>query len=250
MVKIRLLPLGPDEDVKFFEKGGLRLGYFGATPQAHALNSAAYKIEIHPPGKMFPPNGMPVVPLNYVNDDGGPGFDSDSRILFDAPADGRYVVRVRDVRGFGGDDFSYRLVIRPRQEDFRVSLDPENPNIPEGGSIPVTVNVERLDGFNGPIDVTLDGLPLGITATSTRVLPDFFNAVLTLTVTADAPDPEGEAGLKMKVTGKARIGDQLVEHRVVERAPPNLVSPRTAWHSRVVGQRLEGTARPRVEPGH
>jgi hypothetical protein len=232
VVKIRLLPLGPDEDVKFFEKGGLRLGYLGATPQAHALNSAAYKVEIHPPGKTFPPNGMPVVPLNYVNDDGGPGLDSDSRILFDAPADGRYVVRVRDVRGFGGDDFSYRLVIRPRQEDFRVSLDPENPNIPEGGSIPVTVNVERLDGFNGPIDVMLDGLPTGITATSTRVLPDFFNAVLTLTAAADAPDPEGGAGLKLKVTGKARIGDQLVErttspafgvHQVSLTSPPDLL---------------------------
>ncbi|MBI5757820.1 MAG: hypothetical protein HZA46_04805 [Planctomycetales bacterium] len=230
--KIRLLPLGPDEDVKFFEKGGLRLGYLGATPQAHALNSAAYKVEVHPPGKTFPPNGMPVVPLNYVNDDGGPGFESDSRILFDAPADGRYVVRVRDVRGFGGDDFSYRLVIRPRQEDFRVSLEPENPNIPEGGSIPVTVNVERLDGFNGPIEVTLDGLPSGITATSTRVLPDFFNAVLTLTAAADAPDPEGDAGLKMKVTGKARIGDQLIErnsspafgaHQVSLTSPPDLL---------------------------
>ena len=211
VVKVRILPLGPDEDVKFFEKGGLRLGFLGTTPQAHALNSAAYKVEVHSPGKLFPPNGMPVVQLNHANDDGGPGFDSDSRILFDVPADGRYVVRLRDVRGLGGDDFVYRLVIRPRQEDFRVSLDPENPNVFDGGSLPVTVNVERIDGFNGPIDVRLEGLPDGITATTTRVQSDFFNAVLTLTAAADAPDPEGDAGLKLKVIGSARVGEQIVE---------------------------------------
>src|SRR5262249_786433 len=121
ILKVQILPLGPDEDVKYFDKGGLRLGYLGTTPQAHAINSAAYKVEIHPPGALFAPNGMPVMTLNYSNDDGGPGLGSDSQILFDVPADGRYFVRVRDVRNLGGDDFYYRLVVRPRQEDFRIS---------------------------------------------------------------------------------------------------------------------------------
>jgi WD40 repeat protein len=247
VLKVQILPLGPDEDVKFFDKGGLRLGYLGTTPEAHAINSAAYKVEVHPPGATFAPNGMPVVTLAYSNDDGGPGLGSDSQILFDVPADGRYIVRVRDVRNLAGEGFYYRLVVRLRQEDFRISLDPENPNVPRGGSLPVTVNLDRLDGFNGPVDIRIDDLPDGITATPTRVGPDLFNAVLTLTASETIGEPGGSApGLKeasadkesakggqrnqpagatrqaapgrspelltFKVIASARVGERTIEH--------------------------------------
>jgi hypothetical protein len=243
VLKVQILPLGPDEDVKYFDKGGLRLGYLGTTPEAHAINSAAYKVEVHPPGAAFAPNGMPVVTLNYSNDDGGPGLGSDSQILFDVPADGRYVVRVRDVRNLAADDFFYRLAIRPRQEDFRISLDPENPNIPRGGSLPVTVNLDRFDGFNEAVDIRIEGLPDGITATSTRIGPDLFTAVLTLTASDTSGEPGASvSGLKQasadsksttdratnqpadgqpkadspqpltfKVIGSARIGERTIE---------------------------------------
>jgi hypothetical protein len=238
--------------VKFFDKG-IRLGYLGTTPQAHAINSAAYKVEVHPPGATFPPNGMPVVTLNWKNDD-GPGLSSDSQILFDVPADGRYIVRVRDVRNLTGDDFFYRLVIRPRQEDFRISLDPENPNVPRGGSLPVTVNLDRLDGFNGPVDIRIEDLPGGITATPTRIGPDLFNAILTLT-SSDFPGEPGAsapglnqaspgadssksekanppAPLTFKAIASANIGNQTIEHatapgfglhQVTVTSPPDLV---------------------------
>jgi mono/diheme cytochrome c family protein len=166
LIKVQELPLGPDEDVRFFHKDNIRLGYLGTTPQSHALNSFAYKVELHPPGSTFPPNGMPIYDLTYRNDDGGPGFASDSQVLFGAPADGRYVVRLRDVRNLGSPDCFYRLVVRPRQEDFRLSINPANPDIPRGGILPVTVALDRLDGFMGPVDVALDGLPAGVTATA------------------------------------------------------------------------------------
>jgi hypothetical protein len=252
VIKVQVLPLGPDEDVKFFDRGGTRVGFLGTTPEAHAINSAAYKVEVHPPGATFPPNGMPVVTLNWRNDD-GPGLGSDSQILFDVPADGRYIVRVRDVRGLDGDDYVYRLVVRPRQEDFRISLDPENPNVPRGGSLPVTVNLDRLDGFNGPVDIRIEGLPEGITATPTRIGPDLFNGILTLTSMippgepgASAPgleqtsrDKDGSASppatppapLTLKAIGSASIGNQTIEHatapgfglhQVTVTSPPDL----------------------------
>jgi hypothetical protein len=185
VVKVQILPLGPDEDVKFFDQAGRRLAWLGTTSEAHAINSAAFKVEIHPPAVSFPPNGMPVVPLDWRNDD-APGLGSDSQVLFDVPADGTYIIRVRDVRNLAGDDFTYRLVVRPRHEDFRIALDPENPNIPRGGSLPVTVNLDRLDGFNGPVDVRIEGLPEGITATATRIGPDNNSGILTLTSTENA----------------------------------------------------------------
>jgi hypothetical protein len=213
IVKVQILPLGPDEDVKFFDKGGVRLGYLGTTPEAHAINSFAYKLEVHPPGVSFPPNGMPVVTLNYQNDDGGPGLGSDSQILFDVPVDGRYYVRVGDVRNYGSEDSVYRLLIRHRQEDFRISLDPENPNIPRGGSLPVTVNLDRLDGFNGWVDVHLEGLPDGVTATPARIGPDMFSAMLTLTAAENALAglPTGTPAA-FQVVASATIGDKTVQH--------------------------------------
>jgi hypothetical protein len=215
VVKVQILPLGPDEDVKFFEKDNIRRGFLGTTPQAHALNTAAYKIEVHPPGKRFPPNGMPVVDLPYRNDDGGPGFDSDSWLLFDVPADGEYVVRLRDVRQAGGDDFTYRLVIRPQAEDFRLALNPENPNIPRGGSLPVTITAERLDGFNGPIDVRLVGLPPGITATEGRIHPDAYSCIVTLTAGDTPALVAAKTGSRFGVIGQARINGRGVEHPTI-----------------------------------
>ncbi len=273
VVMVQIMPLGPDEDVKFFDKGGVRLGYLGTTPEAHAINSFAYKVEVHPPGATFPANGMPVVTLNYQNDDGGPGFGSDSQILFDVPADGRYFVRVRDVRNLGGDDFVYRLVIRQRQEDFRISLDPENPNIPRGGSLPVNVNIDRLDGFNGWVDVRIEGLPEGITATSARIGPDMFNAVLTLTAAENAlvgatkeqaaqsdaqTHPPADAGgspttmpVTFKAIASAKVADKIVEHattpgfglhQVTVTSPPDLkVSVDPIAATIIPGQELKFT---------
>jgi hypothetical protein len=214
LARIQFLPLGPDEDVKFFDKGGVRLGFLGTTPEAHALNSAAYKVEVHPPGVSFPPNGMPVTQLYYRNDDGGPGYGSDSVVWFDVPADGKYYARVRDVRGLAetGNDFVYRLVIRPRHEDFRVSLDLDNPNIPRGGRLPVVVELDRLDGFNGYVDVRVEGLPPGISATTTRIGPDLYNGILTLAADENAPQPTGDAAFSMRVIATAVIDGRTVEH--------------------------------------
>ena len=115
-----------------------------------------YKVQIYPPGKPFVTNGLPVVHLPYRNDDGGPGYGKDSLLHFTAPADGEYVVRLRDVRGLKGEDYAYRLTVRPPSPDFRLSVRPRNPNVPAGGRIPVTVTALRLDDFDGPIEVTVE----------------------------------------------------------------------------------------------
>ncbi|MFM7158830.1 MAG: WD40 repeat domain-containing protein, partial [Planctomycetaceae bacterium] len=83
LARIQVLPLGPDEDLKFYERGGVRLGYLGTTPEAHALNRPVYKVELHPAGTTLPPNGLPQVALAWRNDDGGPEFQADSALVFE-----------------------------------------------------------------------------------------------------------------------------------------------------------------------
>ena len=83
-----------------------------------------YKIQIHPPGTQFTPNGLPLVRVHARNDDGGPGFGKDSKLDFTAPADGEYIVRIRDVRASGSEDHAYRLNIREPRADFRLAVTP------------------------------------------------------------------------------------------------------------------------------
>jgi hypothetical protein len=209
LLRIRELPKNPDDDCQFWSAGGQRLGWLDTTPTHHPLGEAMYKVTIHPPGTTFPPNGFPVIELPYRNDDGGPGHGKDSRLTFDSPADGDYQVRVGDARGQGGRGYGYRLTVRPPRPDFRVSLSPAAPAVWKGGAVPVNVNVERLDGFDGRIDARLEDLPPGFSAPATNILPADNSTALALAAEATAANPPAKAA-PLKVVARATIDGREV----------------------------------------
>jgi hypothetical protein len=153
---------------------------------------------------------LPVFQLVYRNDDGGPGYGKDSLLHFVAPADGDYLVRLRDLRGFQGEDFAYRLTAREARPDFRLSVDPPNPNIPRGGRVAVTVDALRLDGFDGPIAITAHDLPEGVTATSETIAAGETSTTLVLSASETA---RLEAPAPLNLSGTANIGGGAVERR-------------------------------------
>src|ERR1044071_3470783 len=171
IARIEALPLSPDADTEFESFGGQRLAFFDTSTEAHALDSAVYKVQILPPGAKPPPKGLPLTSLYYRNDDGGASYGKDSLLHFTSPADGEYQVRIRDVQGLGGENYGYRLTVRRPRPDFRLAVNPRNPNVPVGGSVPLTVTAFRMDGFNGPIGVTLRDLPSGVRATRGLIAP-------------------------------------------------------------------------------
>ncbi len=184
IIRLAVLPKGPDEDTRFEAIDGQRLAYFDTTTEDHSTDKPVYKVLIFPPGRKFTPNGLPLVPLYYQNDDGGPGYGKDSLVHFTAPADGDYLVRIHDIRGSGGDGYAYRLTLREPRPDFRLSASPANPNVPRGGAVPVTVEARRLDGFDGAIRIAVDGLPPGLHATAGVIEPGQISC--TLLIGADA----------------------------------------------------------------
>ena len=203
IIRVEALPLSPDNDTVFASFGGQRLAYFDTTTEAHAIDSAVYKVQIHPPGTKLSPNGLPVAHLYYRNDDGGPGYGRDSVVHFTAPADGQYIARIRDVQGLGGENYAYRLTVRKPHPDFRLSVSPRNPNVPVGGTVPVAVTAFRMDGFEGPIEVSLDGLPAGLHATRGVIAAGQTSTTIALSSDAGA---RMAGAAPLLVTGKAEGG--------------------------------------------
>ncbi len=207
--RVEAMPLQPDADIVAESFGGQRIAYFGTSSETQAMDHPVYKVQIHPAGKQFTPNGLPIVHLYYRNDDGGPGYGKDSLLSFTAPAEGDYYVKIRDVRGLGGDDYAYRLNIRAPRPDFRLAVNPRNPNVPAGGTIPLTVTAFRKDGFEGKIDVALEGLPAGLKATTGVIMP---NQIATTILLSADESAKLETAAPLKVSGKARIGTETVAH--------------------------------------
>jgi hypothetical protein len=187
VARILSLPRNPDDDCIFWNDKGQRLGMLETTPEQHALSQPMYRVEVLPPGAIVSPGGLAPVVLNYRNDDGGPGYGKDSRLTFDPPRDGDYIVRVADVRGLGGPGFGYHLVLRSPAPDFRIAVSTENPNVPRGGTTLVGVTVNRIDGFDAAIEVRAEGLPPGVTATPAVIEPGHYEGLLALTADASAP---------------------------------------------------------------
>ena len=84
------------------------------------MGEPGYIVVPYAVGTELPNNGLPVFTLNFENDDDAQRkLGKDSRLTFVAPADGAYLVRVSDVRGFAGDNFKYELTDPPPAARFQ-----------------------------------------------------------------------------------------------------------------------------------
>jgi WD40 repeat protein len=212
VVKLYRFPQGPDSDFLFYDAGGRRRCYFDTSPVAHYLDEPCYIVRPVPPDAQILPTGLPVFPLYFSNDDDSlRRLGSDSRLTFTAPADGEYLVRVTDARGFGGEKYTYRLTIQPPRPDFRPSLAEVNAAVPPGGGRRFMVRLERIDGFEGEVRVEVAGLPPGFAVSGPLFIEaghDFCRGVLT--AAADAPPPTQENAAASVVTCSALIGGRKV----------------------------------------
>jgi len=102
------------------------------------------------------------------NDD-AVGADARIERKFEA---GEYLIGIRDLLHRGGEDFGYRLSLRPPKPDFTLSFSPDTPRVARGSYAIVNVEVQRQAGFDGAIEAWLENLPAGVTAEPLMVPPD------------------------------------------------------------------------------
>ena len=215
VVKLWMYPRGPDSGYIVYPGSGTRWNYFDTTGLSHPLGGPAYVVEPHPPGSELIPNGLPEFTLYYENDDASMrDLGKDSRLTFTAPADGDYLVKLKDVRGLDGADFTYSLSIRPRRPDFAVATALPRDILAPGSSQEFKVTATRIDGFEGPITVEVGGtLPPGFTATSPLVIEaGQIEAYGIISAADDAAAPTEDTSKASKLTASADVNGETVSH--------------------------------------
>jgi hypothetical protein len=134
---------------------------------------------------------------------------ADSRLFYTFGADGPYTLRLRDVQGNGGEEYSYRLSVTPPQPDFMLRIVPDNPRLGQGDTAAITVTAIRKDGFDGEIHLDVEGLPAGFTATEAVIQTGQDEGRLTITAPPDAPINIVEPA----IYGTAAAGATSIRHR-------------------------------------
>jgi Bacterial pre-peptidase C-terminal domain len=110
----------------------------------------------------------------------------DAALTFAAPADGDYVLRVRDLNNKGGDGFAYFLAAEAAKPDFALKLDPAKAMIGPGSRTAWYVTVTRTNGFTAPVKIEIRNLPKGVAVNSLTIPTTMTQGCLVLSAAADA----------------------------------------------------------------
>ncbi len=185
------------------------------TGDTETLTDVAELYDIAPP--------MKVSSNGYSYD--GPVYDAGSPDVngkFDVKEDGTYRLQVRDLFGGTRSDASnlYRLIVRQAAPDFSLAAWAVHFTLRNGDRAALSkpmalrvgdsrvfeVVVVRRDGFDGNIDIAMENLPPGVTATGLRIAKGKPYGHLVLTAASDAKPGFAVA----KLVGRAAIGGKEV----------------------------------------
>ncbi len=126
----------------------------------------------------------------------------DSEFYFKAPADSEFIVTVRDLHDRGGERFAYHLSGElSGGPEFEVHGEYYYAQIAPGTNMMWFARVKRLNGFNGPIEMNIEGLPKGVTFEPVTLPPGVNDCALILKAGKAAPI---NASL-VKISGKAKL---------------------------------------------
>src|SRR5262249_50531793 len=145
-------------------------------------------------------------------------FGKDAGLVFTPPADGDYVLCLRDLNSKGGDTAVYYLEADWARPDFTLRCDPDKAMIGPGSSTAWYVHVVRSNGFDGAVQVEVQGLPKGVTVNPLTIPPSMTQGLLVLTAAGDAP--LDAANVQVTGTGTAKLPEGK-EETLVRRVTAN-----------------------------
>lgn len=232
VVRLWLYPRGPDSGFTVYPGFGERRTYFNTTPVTHPLQGPAFIVVPYGPNEVLTDTGLPVFPVYAENDDDPMRkWGSDSRLVFHAPRDGEYLVRIRDARGFQGPDYQYQLKIRYPNPDFSVAMSGGDLKIHPGTGRELIFTADRFDGFEEEIRIVAENLPPGFQFSDPVTIErEQVRAMGILIAAADAASPTEEQVAGIRFVARGVSGVREIEHEAgrlkslqVEQEPPVLV---------------------------
>lgn len=137
----------------------------------------------------------------------------DSVLVATIAADGRYYLEVKDLLNRGGPTFNYIVQAQYDEPDFEIVCDDDKAGIAPGGHVPWFVKITRNGGFDGPVDVRVDGLPEGVSVNPLTIPAGMTQGCLILTAAPDAMP----ALAPVQVVGKAEAVGKDQSKKVIER---------------------------------
>jgi hypothetical protein len=219
VMKLWLLPRGPDSGFVVYPGAGAnRYSYFGSTAVTHALNEPCYVVQSYDPGETIIPNGLPTYTMYCENDDDGwREMGTDSRVPFTAPEDADYIARVSDVRGMGGKEYSYKLIVRSVHPGFEIKIGDKDLTINAGSGKEFAVTAIRKDEFDGPINLSVSEMPRGFHVSGPLTIEaGQTTAYGVISADLNAPDPKANGAKAVSVTAVAQINGEDVSQKPIE----------------------------------
>lgn len=245
VVKLWLYPRGPDSGFKTYPGFGTRFTYFDTTATTHALNEPAWIVRQLASGEPPVPNGLPVFPIYYSNDDAGNRLlGKDSQITFVSETDGQFLVRVRDTRGQSGDEYKYKLTLRHPTPKFVFRMEQKDITLRPGVGTEFSVVVDRLEGCDGDIQIDFTGLPDGLQMTNPLVIEAGQHRAIG---TIQSPrESKNIQEFKLQAKAHSKLNDQTIDNK----EPLELLvklSEKPAMNVKVVARGMGADAVPLTE---
>jgi len=134
-----------------------------------------------------------------ANDDLAGGVP-DSRLVWKVPNGESFFVQIRDQFDHrGGQQFAYRISLSEVSPDnFGLKLPVDTVNVEQGAETKLKIGIDRTFGFKGEVELSVEGLPEGVTADSVKIAKNRQDAQLVIKVSESAKSQIAE----LKVIGR------------------------------------------------
>jgi hypothetical protein len=168
------------------------------TPLTIAVESASYGLPVAAVVRVLDPAGKPVTRVEPRQ------LHEDTTFPFTPTADGTYGIEVRDLYAAGDDHHLYLLRVVPAEPEFALTTATDRLTLIPGKPLDVPVTLAKLNGFDGDVALTAEGLPPGVTAASAPPPAKPDGKTITLRLTAEPMTWSGPVRLVGTAKGRAR----------------------------------------------
>lgn len=203
--------LSKDSEIKIPAAATGQLSKSAETDRITITAKKGQKLDIRVSSRRF---GFPLDPVLIIQDakgkelkrvdDGNVKTDRDAKVVWAAPADGKYTLLISDLFRKGGPLYHYLLTVSEAQPTFSATADKTSYTVDSGKTADVKIKITRLNGHKVPLKIETKNLPPGITIVPPKEIP---NKTADITIKIKAGETAAAANQTIRLVLKETSGD-------------------------------------------